>query len=100
MLDKANMPLKDKEKWKKILKIDVMSSEESDSDPSNDAMIVKPLEWRSAIVDRFLKKLDDKALEVKSPRAKRQRKLRITSSASSQRNPPSGVPNWAISQQT
>ena len=55
----------------KILKIDVISSEES----VNDAMIMKPLEWRSTTVDRFLKKLDDKALEVKSPQAKRQRKL-------------------------
>lgn len=32
------------DKWKKILKIDIMSNKESDSDPNNDVMIVKILE--------------------------------------------------------
>ena len=60
------MPGKDKEKMEKILKIDVMSSEESDSDPSNDAMIVK--EERHS--RQISKETGDKALEVKSPKPK------------------------------
>lgn len=46
-----------------------MSSEKSDSDPNNDDIIVKPLEWRRTIVNRFLSKLDEKLMETKSPYA-------------------------------
>ena len=47
ILEKASMSMKDKEKWTKVMKINMMSSEESDSNPNNDNIIVKPLEWRS-----------------------------------------------------
>ena len=83
------MPVKDKEKWIKIMKINMMSSEESDSeDPNNDDIIVKPLEWRSAIVNRFLSKLDDQAI--------RQHKHRVMARTSSERGLPKGIPKWAI----
>ena len=36
----------------KLIIINMMSSEESDSEgPNNDDIIVKPLEWRSALVN-------------------------------------------------
>ena len=94
------MPVKDKEKWTKVMKITMMSSEESDSDPNNDDIIVKPLQWRSAIVNRFLLKLDDKLMETKSLQARRQRKNRVTGSVSSEREVPKGAPKWAIVTET
>lgn len=91
------MPVKEKEKWTKVMKINMMSSEESDSeDPNNDDIIVKPLEWRSAIVNRFLAKLDDKIMETRSPQAIRQRKQRVMSHTTSHRGIPKGIPKWAI----
>ena len=60
ILEKASMLVKNK-KWTKVMRINIMSSEGSDSeDPNNDDIIVKLLEWRSAIVNQFLSKLDDK----------------------------------------
>ena len=67
----------------------MMSSEESE----NDDMIVKSLEWKSGIVNRFLLKLDGKALELKPPQAKRQQKTRMLSK---EREIPKHVPSWAI----
>ena len=96
VLEKANMQQKDKEKWLKVLKVDMMSSEESE----NDDMIIKPLEWRSGIVNRFLLKLDEKALELKSPQAKRQRKTRMVSKDYSLRDIPKHTPSWAITAST
>lgn len=87
------MPPKDKQKWLKVMKVDIMSSEESDS--NNDDIIVTPLEWRSGIVNRFLTKLDEKALELKSSQAKRQCKLRMVPKEFSQRDIPKQVPSWA-----
>ena len=69
-----------------------MSSEESE----NDDMIVKPLEWQSGIVNGFLLKLDEKALELKSPQTKRQRKTRMMSKEYPQREIPKHAPSWAI----
>ena len=94
------MPVKDKEKWTKIMKTYMMSSEESDSDPNNDDIIIKPLEWRSAIVNRFLSKLDEKLIETRSPQATRQHKCRIKSRTCSERDIPNGIPKWAIKTET
>lgn len=47
------MPAKDKEKWEKILRVEVMSSDESSSD-SEDNFVVKVLTWRHERVNYFL----------------------------------------------
>ena len=57
VIEKATMQQKDKEKWLKVLKVDLMFSEEYDD------IIVKPLEWRSGIFNRFLLKLDENLIE-------------------------------------
>ena len=72
----------------------MMSSEKPDSDPNNDDIIVKLLEWRRTIVNRFLSKLDEKLMETKSPYAIRQRKHRIMASTSLERGIPKGVLKW------
>ena len=53
VLEKANMQQKDKEKWLKVLKVDLTSSEESE----NDDVMVKPLEWQSGIVKQISSKV-------------------------------------------
>jgi len=89
------MPAKDKEKWEKILRVEVMSSDESSSD-SEDNFVVKVLTWRHERVNYFLRKLDEKSAEIRSSQAQRQRKKRIINGAFSSRPMPSGLPKWAI----
>ena len=83
----------DKEKWSKVLITDMMSSEESDEENIN---CVKPLPWRSAIVEEFFYDLDEQYISGKSAQAKRQTKERIQGSVPSSRSPPAGMPRWAL----
>ena len=93
-LKKCAMSEKDKEKWGKVLRADVMSSEESDD--ADDAVIIKPLPWRSLRVTRFLKELDQAGVESKTMQAKRQRKQRVMGSSESERPMPVvALPSWA-----
>ena len=71
-----------------------MSSEESD--PEEDDMFVKPLPWRSDLVNKFLADLDERKTEHKTPQALRQRKKRIVSVHISTRDAPPGLPKWAL----
>ena len=64
---------KDKEKWRKVMRPDMMTSEESMSE--NEELMIVPLTWRSKMVTTFFRKLDEKSMEKKSSQAKRQRKL-------------------------
>ena len=43
---------RDKQKWKEIIIADLMSSEESDEENENN-IIVRPLPWRSNLVDEY-----------------------------------------------
>ena len=85
------MPTKTKEKWSKVLQAEVMSSEESEND-----MFVKPLPWRSDLVNKFLAELDNRNTERKTPQALRQRKKRVLSAYVSTRSAPPGLPKWAL----
>ena len=73
MLEKIQMVEKDKEKWRKVMRPDMMTSEESMSE--NEELMIVPLTWRSKMVTTFFRKLDEKSMEKKSSQAKRQRKL-------------------------
>ena len=73
------MPDKEKEKWAKVLHADLMSSEDSEGG-GDDIIIVKPLQWRSTRVAKFLHTLD---VEGKTMQAKRQRKQLFPQSAQS-----------------
>lgn len=89
------MTLKAKEKWKKVLTADFISSEESSSE--NDDVFVKPIPWRSDLVSNFFEELDKKIKEKKTSQANRQRKVRRLSIHSSDRVIPQGLPLWAVS---
>ena len=85
---------KDKEKWRKVMRPDMMTSEESMSE--NEELMIVPLTWRSKMVTTFFRKLDEKSMEKKSSQAKRQRKLREGAAYYSQRPVPDGLPRWTI----
>ena len=87
------MPTKTKEKWSKVLQAEVMSSEESG--PEENDMFVKPLPWRSDLVNKFLAELDDRNTERKTPQALRQRKREFSLPVSTRSAPP-GLPKWAL----
>ena len=56
VLEKADMPSKDKDKWKKIFRADIMSSEESSLE--NDDIYVKPIPWRAERIGRFFSDIE------------------------------------------
>ncbi len=73
------------------LQADVMSS-----GPEENDMFVKPLPWRSDLVNTFFAELDDRSTERKTPQALRQRKKRVLSAYGSTRDAPPGLPKWAL----
>jgi hypothetical protein len=98
-LNKSTVDEKAKEKWKRIMESEFMSSEESaDDEDGEDIIIVKPLCWRADKVTRFFHQLDAKSVANKTPQARRQRKSRVISSYSSDRPQPESdkFPAWSI----
>lgn len=89
-----NMHAKARDKWAKVFRPDVMSSEESCSDSED--IFVKPIMWREHLVDNFFGELDKKSMELKTAQARRQRKKRIISTTASTRPVPADLPKWAI----
>ena len=73
-----------------------MSSDESGMDEGNEVLIVKPLPWESEKVKAFKAKLDEAALQEKTPLAKRQMKGRRQGGNSSRPKPTGNVPTWAF----
>ena len=69
-----------------------MSSEESGND---DTLIVRPLQWRSGLVDTFFGNLDKQNMEEKSSQARRQLKGRLNGAPSS-RPAHEPLPRWAL----
>ena len=85
------------EKWRKVLVIEYMSSEESGVDDDNEVIIVKPLPWRSSYVNQMFRRLDDKVIAEKSPQSRRQMKKRVTGEPSIRSKPTgSEIPSWAV----
>ncbi len=91
MFMKRSYGEEDRKKWASVLNADCVSSEESGEDYE---LYVKPLLWRSLLVEFFLD-LDDQFQRTKSSQAKRQTKTRIFSEVPSKRPAPSDLPSWA-----
>ena len=47
-----------RDRWLEALKIDTMSSEESDKENDEDILVVRPLSWRSTEYEKLLKIID------------------------------------------
>lgn len=95
------MEEKTKEKWKKVMESEFISSEESANDEEgDDIIIIKPLLWRADKVSRFFHQLDEKSLANKTPQARRQRKCRVISSDPSDRPQPEAnkFPAWSLTE--
>lgn len=84
----------DRAKWKKVLQLEMISSEES----SDEKIIVKPLPWRSDKVNQFFQALDEQLHMEKSDQSKRQKKERIVGTLSTRKTPHANVdiPSWAF----
>ena len=87
----------DKEKWRSVLTLDLMSSDESGQEGEQEVIISHPLPWLSANVGQFMRKLDEVALKAKSPRAIRQMKGRLEGSPSQRPRPEEkDLPTWVF----
>ena len=86
----------DREKWKKVLVTQLMSSDESGNEEDQAVFIVKELPWRSDKVTAFFEKLDRVCQALKTEQASRQTKKRLRKGVMSSRPAPSGLPTWAV----
>ena len=87
----------DRQKWKKVLITDMISSDSSGVEDTTPVLVAKDISWRSCKVTNFFDKLDKVHEGSKSEQAKRQTKKRIHRGKLSTRSMPSEVPKWAIS---
>ena len=73
-----------------------MSSEESGNEGEEQVIHVKPLPWRSEVVNKMMKKLDENIYQGRSAQAKRQLKQRVPSLTDSSRAKPQdeSKPTW------
>lgn len=86
----------EKDKWFKVMKIEVMSSDESAVEEGDEVLIAHPLPWLSAEVVAFKQKMDAEIKKEKSPQALRQTKRRVIGSPSTRPCPTQGLPSWAL----
>ena len=88
---------KHRDRWQKVLHIELMSSEES-CEEDEDTICVKPLPWRSQKFEEFLQRLDSCTSSKKSSMSKRQSKNRIVGDTSTRPQPgsPSDIPAWVF----
>ena len=84
-----------RERWKVVMDIEFMSSEESGMDEDEEVIMVKCLPWRSDQVNELLKRIDDRINRDRSSQARRQVKKRISSlQTSSRAKPGPDYPAW------
>ena len=74
--------------WQAAIIKELMSSEESGNEGDEDVIHVKPLPWRSEVVNKMMTKLDEKINQGRSAQAKRQLKQRVPSLMESSRAKP------------
>ena len=88
----------DADLWKKVIVPDLISSEESEMDEDEEVLKVRSLSWRASRVTAMFERLDGEVSKSKTPQSKRQRKRRVNSGESSQRQQPAdlNLPNWVF----
>ena len=70
----------EKEKWMSVIKLEIMSSDESGED--DEIIMVHPLPWLSAEVVAFKQQLDEQLNKEKRPQAHHQMKPRVVGAPS------------------
>ena len=85
---------KDREKWEKVLTLELMSSEDSGME---EILVVRPLPWRSTRVDEMFDQLDKRIISGKSPRSRWQMKRCKVGNFSKRPHCTSdSIPKWAF----
>ena len=86
------------DRWLSVLKLELMSSEESAMEEDEEVIIVHPLPWRSARLNTVMRGIDDAVYKVKSPQARRQMKRHVIGASSARPKPcADNFPSWATS---
>ena len=88
---------KKKDKWREVLHIKIMSSEESAVKGDLEFIQVKRLPWRSDEASDIIRCLDDRILSDRSPQSRRQAKKRVQGENSSWSEPIEELPAWLFS---
>ena len=86
----------DRNKWAKVLTLEVMSSEESGTEDGQEVLFVRPLPWRALSVKNVFDEIDRQNLAAKSPQSRRQTKRRVTGESSSRPRTTLELPQWAF----
>ncbi len=86
---------RDASQWMSIMKLEIMSSDESGMDDEEEVIIVHALPSLSEAVKDLKSLLDQRIVAAKTPQAKRQMKRRMTGISSS-RSPSEDLPTWAL----
>lgn len=78
------------------MRLDMMSTEESEVEGDEEVLRVKPLPWRSDHVNEVMKRLDQKVLSERPAQSHRQTKMRDYSGQPSSRPKPilGDLPKW------
>ena len=93
MFEKASYKdQEEKKSWRKTMKIEFVSSDESGCDEGVDVIITKPLPWLSETVTVFKQALDLAAFQERTPLARRQTKERRLGAPSSRPKPNGDYP--------
>ena len=87
--------IQDKEKWKCVLSMEYMSSDESSTEGDKEIIFSHPLPWLSPNVQHLKRTLDETSKKEKSPQARRMVKDRVEGSYSSRPRPVgTNIPSW------
>ena len=84
------------EKWRQVIKIEYMSSEESGVDAENEVIILKSMPWSFVHVGQLFHRLDEKSLEDKSPQVRYQMKKHVTGEIFCRPRPKGDLPPCAV----
>ena len=82
-----------KKSWSTALTVDMMSSEESESD-SEAAIVVRPLPWRSRKVESLFDSMDKKHYKNARKRSQKMSFSRRVGDPSDRPRPNGNYPNW------
>ena len=83
---------KDRKKWSEVLKLDYMSSE--DSEGQEDQLKVRQIPWLSESVQKFKDLLDSERVKNLSAQSKRQMKQKICEGTSQRQKPITAGNGW------
>ena len=97
MFEKASYKdQEEKESWRKTMKIEFVSSDESGCDEGVDVIITMPLPWLSETVTVYKQALDLAVFQERTPLARRQTKESRLGASSSRPKPIGDYPTWVF----